>query len=30
MAYIEFNFVTRIAHGLGVELEQFWPEDEVL
>lgn len=25
-----FNFVTRLAHGLGVDVEEFWPEDDVL
>ena len=25
-----FNFVTRIAHGLGVDVEEFWPVDDVL
>jgi uncharacterized peroxidase-related enzyme len=25
-----FNFVTRIALGLGVELEQYWSEAEIL
>lgn len=25
-----FNFVTRIALGLGVELESYWPERELV
>jgi len=25
-----FNFVTRLAHGLGVDVEEFWKEEEVL
>jgi uncharacterized peroxidase-related enzyme len=25
-----FNYVTRIALGLGVELEPYWVEDEIL
>jgi uncharacterized peroxidase-related enzyme len=25
-----FNFVTRLAHGLGVDVEEFWTEDEIL
>ena len=25
-----FNFVTRIALGLGVELESYWPEGELV
>ncbi len=25
-----FNFATRLAHGLGVDVEEFWAKDEVL
>ena len=25
-----FNFVTRMAEGLGVELEEYWAESEKL